>query len=126
MFDRHVSKHDGVTPGALDSHNAFVEWGLSYGLLGMLAGVWLAWCILRKAREMDRREGSVSRQALLACFCLASMNYVTTYQLFFVAAGGLMLSMLSEAPAVVTVSGTAAGAGSALRPAWRKRLEVTA
>ncbi len=109
---RHVglTRPDGVTPGALDAHNAFAEWGLSCGLIGIAAGICLLWAVVRKARQMDRREGTVNRQAILVCFGLTSMNYVTYYQLFFVAAGALILSMLSEAPAVVKPADTACNA----------------
>lgn len=103
-----ITKFDGVTPGALDAHNAFVEWGLSYGLVGMVGGLCLLGAIFRNARRMDRRDGTVNRQAILACFCLASMTYVTFYQLFFVASGALILSMLSEVPATVSTRGPVA------------------
>lgn len=108
-----LTRPDGVTPGAVDAHNAFVEWGLSYGLIGLLLGLCLLWTVFKTALRMDRRDGSVNRRALLLCFCLASMNYVTFYQLFFVAAGGLMLSMLSEAPATAAAAGAAKATGTA-------------
>ena len=99
-----LTRPDGVTPAALDTHNAFVEWGLSYGLFGILAGTCLLWAVFKKASQMDRREGGGSRRALLVCYGVASMSYVTTYQLFFMAAGSLMMSMLSEAPAVAAAT----------------------
>jgi len=94
-----LTQGDGYTPAALDAHNTFVEWGLSFGLLGMAAGLCMLVTVCRKAGKMDHRAGSVNRQAMLLCFCLASMNYVTFYQQFFVAAGALILASLSQ-PAV--------------------------
>lgn len=104
-----LTKSDGVTPGALDAHNAFVEWLLSFGLIGIGGGVCLLTAVLRKAHRMDRRDGTFNRRAILVCLGLASMNYVTYYQLFFVAAGALVLAMLSEAPAPVPATEAAHG-----------------
>ncbi|MEE8452409.1 MAG: O-antigen ligase family protein [Thermoguttaceae bacterium] len=87
---------DGVTVAAADAHNGFVEWGLSFGLIGIVAGVCMLLAMWRRAFGLDRRHGSVNRRAVLLCFCLISMYYVTFYQLLFVAAGALILAMLSE------------------------------
>jgi len=89
---------DGVTVAAADAHNGFVEWALSFGLIGIAAGVCLLLTMWRRAFSLDHRHGSVNRRAILLCFCLISMYYVTFYQLLFVAAGALILAMLSEPP----------------------------
>ena len=89
---------DGVTVAAADSHNAFVEWGLSFGLIGMVAGTCLMLATWRRAYQLDRRHGNVGRRAVLLCFCMTSMYYVTFYQLLFVVAGAMILAMLSEPP----------------------------
>jgi len=89
---------DGVTTLPTDTHNSFVEWGLSFGLLGMVAGVCLLWGVFRRTRLLDRRDGIVYRQAILVCFCTASMTYVTVFYIFFCAAGPLILAMLSDPP----------------------------
>ncbi|MBN2477083.1 MAG: O-antigen ligase family protein [Pirellulales bacterium] len=90
-----LTQGDGYTPAALDAHNAFVEWGLSFGLFGAATGICMLVTVCRRARHMDRRDGTINRQVILLCFCLTSMNYVTFYQQFFVAAGALILSSLS-------------------------------
>ncbi len=96
-----LTDDDGVTPGSVDAHNAFVEWGLSFGLVGMAAGICLMVTMWRTAHRLDRRGRTVGRQAMLLCFCAASMTFVTFYQLLFVAAGALILASLSQ-PAAAT------------------------
>jgi len=90
---------DGMSIRALDTHNTFCEWVVSYGIVGLSAGAVLALTAARRAFQLDRRDGRVTRRAILLCFFLASMNLVTFYDLFFVAAGSLILAMLSDAPA---------------------------
>jgi len=87
---------DGLSPFPTDCHNTFVEWGLSFGLVGMISGACLLWQTFDKARRLDRRDGTANRLAVLACISLASMAYVTVFQTFFLAAGPLILAMLSE------------------------------
>ncbi len=119
-FERYLP--DGVSTSALDSHNSFVEWGLSFGLIGMIAGACLLWNVCCKARQLDLRDGSVNRLAVLLCFGLASMTYVTVFQMLFVAAGPLILAMLSEPEAVGCVpaptlrSAPARSAGAFINP----------
>ncbi len=80
----------------LDAHNAFVEWGLSFGLLGMIAGICFLVTLWRKATDLDHREATVNRRAFILCFALASMTYATFYLLTFVVAGALILAMVSQ------------------------------
>ncbi|OHB70248.1 MAG: hypothetical protein A2V70_19720 [Planctomycetes bacterium RBG_13_63_9] len=94
---------DTLIRRTIDTHNAYVEWGLSFGLVGMAAGIGLFVVVIRKARQLDRQDGNVYRQAILLCSGLASMTYVTYYHLFLIASGGLMLSMLSQPRPVVAV-----------------------
>lgn len=96
---------DGISPDTVDTHNAFVEWGLSYGVLGIFGGVCFLLAAWRKARQLDRRNGDIARQALLFCFCTSSLTFVTFYHLLFVASGALILASLSEAPAPGTGKG---------------------
>jgi len=98
-----LTKGDDYETAALTAHNAFVEWGLTHGLLGMAAGIWMLAAICRTARKLDRRDRSVYRQTLLLCFCLASMNFVTFYYQFFVAAAALILSGMSQPPPRVRI-----------------------
>jgi hypothetical protein len=87
---------DGTAIRAIDTHNVFCEWVLSYGALGLVAGVPLVYTVVRTAGRLDRRDGRVTRRAILLCFFLASLNLVTFYDLFFVPAGSLILAMLSD------------------------------
>ena len=96
-----IALPDGVTPAALDTHNTFVEWGLSFGLLGIVVGICLVVAVVYKAVQLDHRDGFFNRRALLLCFFLTSMNYVSFYQLFFISAGALILAMLSEPAPIV-------------------------
>ena len=80
----------------LDAHNAFVEWGLSFGLLGMIAGICFLVTLWRRASDLDHREATVDRRAFILCFALASMTYATFYLLTFVTAGALILAMVSQ------------------------------
>ncbi len=79
----------------IDAHNAFVEWGLSFGLLGMIVGICFLISLWRRASDLDRREATVNRRAFILCFALASMTYATFYLLTFVVAGALILAMVS-------------------------------
>ncbi len=106
---------DGVTPLSTDCHNAFVEWGLSFGLVGMIAGVCLLYSACHQARRLDRRDASSYRMAVLVCFGLASMTYVTVFQAYFVVAGPLLLAMLSEPATAVSPPKPAAHAAPAIR-----------
>ncbi len=80
----------------LDAHNAFVEWGLSFGLLGMIVGSCFLVTLWRRASDLDCRGATVNRRAFILCFALASMTYATFYLLTFVTAGSLILAMVSE------------------------------
>ncbi len=91
-----LTKPDGVTPVGPDAHSAFVEWGLSFGLLGMIFGTCLMVSIIRTAHRLDCRGRTVNRRALLICFCFTSMTFVSFYQLLFVSGGALILASLSE------------------------------
>jgi hypothetical protein len=95
----------------MDAHNAAVEWGLSHGLLGMVAGACLAAAVYGRAHRLDRREKGAGRRAILLCFCLASMNYVTFRDLLIMAAGPLILSMVSEPSGVASTTPSTCRAG---------------
>jgi len=97
----HLTERDGFTPAGMDAHSSFVEWGLSHGLLGIVAAGCLAAIVFRRAGRQDRRGGTVFRRTILLCFCLISMNYVTYRDLIILAAGPLILAMVSQAPPAV-------------------------
>lgn len=97
---------DGVTPAGGTTHNVFIEWVLSLGLLGIAVGVPFMVTACVRARRSDRRDGTVFRQAMLLCFSMSSMFYVTFYHFSFVAAAALILASLSEpAPAPAAAPG---------------------
>ncbi len=99
-----VTGADGVTFVPTAAHNAFIEWGLSFGLVGIVAGICLMVAFYRRAQLLDRRDGNVTRRAILLCFILCSMTYVTIYRFIVVAAGALILAMLSDPPPVARKS----------------------
>ena len=47
------------------THSAYVEWGLSFGLFGMVPGLYLLLTMARCARQLDARDGGSLRQAIL-------------------------------------------------------------
>lgn len=79
-----------------DTHSTFVNWLLSFGLLGLVPGVCLLIVAFRKARELDRREGMLDRQSILAVAVLFSMTGVFYNRFYWLAAAPLILAMLSE------------------------------
>ncbi len=95
---------DGFTLVGMNAHSSFVEWGLSHGLLGIVAATSLAAVAIRRAWRQDRRAGTVFRTAVLLCFGLASMNYVTYRDPIILAAGALILSMVSRPPTCISAT----------------------
>ncbi len=91
-------KSDGVSIATVDCHNSFIEWGLNFGLVGMIAGLWLVVGAAIRARRFDRRDRTLNRQTILICYALAAMTFVTVFQLSFLAAGALILAMVSDSP----------------------------
>lgn len=77
-------------------HNAFVEWALSLGFLGLAAGGCLAASAAYQAIRLDRREANVGRLAILGCVALFAMGAVSYRHECWPATGTLVLAMLSE------------------------------
>ncbi|NQU23957.1 MAG: O-antigen ligase family protein [Candidatus Nealsonbacteria bacterium] len=102
-----MTKSDGFTLLGMNAHSSFVEWGLSHGLLGMVAAALLGATVIRRVQQQDRRAASTFRWAILLCFGLASMNYVTYRDPIILAAGALILSMVSRPAARIPVVGFA-------------------
>lgn len=107
---------DGITICPIDTHNTFCEWLLSYGVLGLVAGVPLVFVVGGRAQRLDRRDGMVTRRAILLCFFLTAMNLVAFYDMFFVAAGALVLAMLSDPPPLPDPGDAPAWAQPVVRP----------
>ena len=78
-----------------DTHSTFVNWLLSFGLLGAGPGICLLATMLRTAWQMDRREKTVDRQAILANVLLFSLTGVFYNRFYWLAAAPLILAMLS-------------------------------
>lgn len=55
------------------SHSSYVEWLVSYGLLGLVSGSALVFSLLRRAWNLDRRDGWTGRRALLLFFLANSV-----------------------------------------------------
>jgi len=96
-FDRDAAADDYGTL-TRNIHSAFLEWGLSYGILGMVVGGCLLVSMALKARELDRRDRIVGRQALLLSVCLFANTGIIHRWPGWLATGSLILAMLSEAP----------------------------
>jgi len=96
QFNTHTMINDGhVVRG---THSAYVEWGLSFGLLGLLPGIWLLGAMGRRALAMDQRDGSSTRTAILICVgVLAAVSEVHRWP-SSLAVGSLVLAMLSDPP----------------------------
>jgi len=78
-----------------DTHSTYVNWLLSFGLLGVGPGICLLATTLRQARQMDRREKTIDRQAILANVLLFSLTGVFYNRFYWLAAAPLILAMLS-------------------------------
>lgn len=78
------------------SHSAFVEWILSFGAVGIAAGLCLLLTMAYRSRQLDARDGVVNRQAILLYLLLYSATAVVFRQSGWMAVGALVLAMLSD------------------------------
>ena len=65
---------DGIYRRA--THNSYVEWVLSHGLIGIPFGLWLIIAAIRTSVRLDRRDRSTDRRSLLAFCAIISMSTV--------------------------------------------------
>ncbi len=79
-------------------HNIYLDWFLTYGLLGFAAGACLLAAVWHRTVQLDRRDGGVARVSLLATLSLLGMTGVMYQQVGWVALGSLVLAMLSDVP----------------------------
>ena len=77
-------------------HNGFVEWMLSFGLVGIAAGVCLAGSMLYQALRLDMRDRNVARIALLSCSAIFALTSVSYRHECWTASSALALAMLTE------------------------------
>ena len=82
-----------------NSHNSFVEWILSFGILGIVCGTALMASVFHKALLLDHGEQNVGRLAILATASVFALTAVSYRHPCWMATGSLMLAMLSGTPA---------------------------
>ncbi len=80
-------------------HNAAVEWVLSLGLIGILAGGCLAGSMVYQMLRLDSQDRNVGRTAMMICVVVFAMTAVSYRHKCWPATGALLLAMLTE-PAV--------------------------
>lgn len=94
-YDEHVELDDyGHT--FRSTHSIFIEWMLSFGVLGAVPGLCLVAGMTLKARSLDLRDGVVDRQAFLLTVIIYSASAVLYRQTYWLAPASLVLAMLSE------------------------------
>lgn len=77
-------------------HNAVVEWVLTLGVVGIVAGMCLAGSMAYQALRLDSQEGNVARIALLMCIATFAMTAVSYRHGCWPATSALALAMLTE------------------------------
>ena len=80
-------------------HNGAIEWILSLGLAGIVAGICLAGSIAYQMVRLDTRDRNVGRIAMIACVVIFAMTAVSYRHKCWPATGALVLAMLTE-PAI--------------------------
>ncbi len=84
---------DGISRRA--THNSYVEWVLSHGLIGIPFGLWLIVAAIRNSTRLDRFDRSTDRRTLLAFCAIISMSTVLYRATYATALCTLLLTMLS-------------------------------
>ncbi len=77
-------------------HNSAIEWILSLGLVGIIAGICLGGSIAYQMVRLDTRDRNVGRTAMIACVVLFAMTAVSYRHKCWPATGALVLAMLTE------------------------------
>ena len=77
-------------------HNAAIEWVLSLGVLGIVAGCCLAGSMVYQMFRLDGRDGNVGRTAMIICVLVFAMTAVNYRHKSWPATGALVLAMLTE------------------------------
>ena len=80
-------------------HNSFVEWILSFGVLGIVCGTALAAFMFHKALLLDHGERNVGRLAILFTALVFALTGVSYRHPCWLATGSLVLAMVSGTPA---------------------------
>jgi len=101
--DRAVGQlDDGATPSEhgdylRNCHNMFIEWLLSFGILGLVPGGWFYLACWRQASLLDRAEGTCSRRTLLLATTLFGMTAVLYRHFHWVLTSAWLLAFLDPA-----------------------------
>lgn len=77
-------------------HNMFLEWIVSYGLVGLLPGLVLALTVWNRATMLDRAERAFDRRGLLLAIIAFGMSAVTYRHLSWLLQAGLTLAFLES------------------------------
>lgn len=77
-------------------HNTFVEWVLTLGLVGIVAGACLAGSMIYQTIQLDRQDRNVGRAAILLCITVFAMTAVSYRHVCWPATGALALAMLTS------------------------------
>ncbi len=88
---------DGYGNSIRSAHNAYIEWLVSYGLVGAAPAVWLVVWGVRRARRLDVRDGSVDRLALLATMMVLCLTGSAYRHPGWLIPGAIALAMLDPA-----------------------------
>ena len=77
-------------------HNAFLEWLLSYGIIGIVPGILFVMFVLSRATKLDHAERTTLRTGLLATLFAFAMTAVNYRHLCWPIEAGLVLAFLCE------------------------------
>lgn len=117
-YDR-LSVEDDYGNLRRNAHSLYVEWILSFGVVGLILGGYLCWAMLREARRLDRAEGVSARQAILACVGLFAMTAIVHRWPGWFASSALILAMLTDRRSPARPSPAAARAAPPAVPPGR-------
>ena len=84
---------DGVARKA--THNSYVEWFLTHGLVGVLLAIWLLVVVVRVSLRLDQVDQSADRKMFLAYCAIISMVTVLYRMPFATPLCALSMAMLS-------------------------------
>lgn len=79
-----------------NAHSLYVEWALSFGAVGVLLGGYLLWAVLRQAYRLDRADGVLARQAIVACVGLFAMTAIVHRWPGWLPSAALIVAMLTD------------------------------
>ncbi len=90
-----VMGEDGVRRRA--THNSYIEWILSYGMVGLVIGAGLVVAMIRRARWWDKQRQSCERSAILLYALLFSMSTCVYRLLYIGPVAAMMVALLMGA-----------------------------